>query len=64
MLFRSGLATGSLFAEDLARHEIRDGAIRVAMPEIDEARLSRFAVSKERLEWWRGRINRVLEASR
>ena len=62
--YASGLATGSLFAEDLARHEIRDGAIRVAKPEIDEARLSRFAVSQERLEWWRGRINRVLEASR
>jgi O-succinylbenzoate synthase len=62
--YASGLATGSLFAEDLARHEIRDGAIRVAKVEIDEARLSRFAVSQERLEWWRGRINRVLEASR
>ncbi|MFM7542086.1 MAG: o-succinylbenzoate synthase [Actinomycetales bacterium] len=62
--YASGLATGSLFAEDLARHEIRDGAIRVAKPEIDEARLSRFAVPQERLEWWRERINRVLEASR
>ena len=62
--YASGLATGSLFAEDLARHEIRDGAIGVAKPEIDEARLSRFAVPQERLEWWRERINRVLEASR
>jgi len=61
--YASGLATGKLFAEDIAKHEISGGNIRVAKPEIDEDRLARFTVSKERLEWWRQRITRVWEVA-
>jgi O-succinylbenzoate synthase len=62
--YASGLATGKLFSEDVAQHEIKDGYLRVVTPEIDEARLARFKVSKERLEWWRERIKRVWEVAR
>ena len=62
--YASGLATGKLFSEDVAQHEIKDGYLRVVTPEIDEERLARFKVSKERLEWWRERIKRVWEVVR
>lgn len=62
--YASGLATGKLFSEDVAQHEIKDGYLRVVTPEIDEERLARFKVSKERLEWWRERIKRVWEVAR
>ncbi|MBM3743462.1 MAG: O-succinylbenzoate synthase [Actinobacteria bacterium] len=61
--YACGLATGKLFAEDIAQHEISGGNIRVAKPEIDEDRLTRFTVSKGRLEWWRQRITRVWEVA-
>jgi O-succinylbenzoate synthase len=61
--YASGLATGKLFSEDVAQHEIKDGYIQVATPEIDEERLARFKVSQERLEWWRERIKRVWEVA-
>ena len=62
--YASGLATGKLFSEDVAQHEIKDGYLRVVTPEIDEERLARFKVSKKRLEWWRERIKRVWEVAR
>jgi O-succinylbenzoate synthase len=61
--YACGLATGKLFSEDVAQHEISDGFVRVKTPEIDEARLARFKVSQERLEWWRERIKRVWEVA-
>ena len=61
--YSCGLATGKLFSEDVAQHEISDGFVRVKTPEIDEARLARFKVSQERLEWWRERIKRVWEVA-
>jgi O-succinylbenzoate synthase len=61
--YASGLATGKLFSEDVAQHEIKDGYMQVATPEIDEEKLARFKASQERLEWWRERIKRVWEVA-
>ena len=54
--YASGLATGSLFTSDLATHEIRDGAISITSQTPNLEALERFAVPRERLEWWRERI--------
>ena len=54
--YASGLATGSLFSSDLATHEIRDGAISRTSQTPNLEALERFAVPRERLEWWRERI--------
>ena len=54
--YASGLATGSLFTSDLATHEIRDGAISLTSQTPNLEALERFAVPRERLEWWRERI--------
>ena len=54
--YASGLATGSLFSSDLATHEIRDGAISITSQTPNLEALERFAVPRERLEWWRERI--------
>lgn len=59
--YASGLATGSLFAEDLEIHKIVDGSITIddKTPNLDA--LERFKAPKERLEWWRERIKRCWE---
>ena len=61
--YAAGLATGKLFKEDIAEVEIKDGKMRVTTPKIDQERLARFQVDKERLEWWRERIKRVWEVA-
>jgi O-succinylbenzoate synthase len=61
--YASGLATGKLFTEDIADLEIKDGQMRVTTPIIEQERLARFQVGKERLEWWRERIKRVWEVA-
>ena len=59
--YASGLATGSLFASDLATHEIKDGAISLTSQTPNLEALARFAAPRERLEWWRERIKRCWE---
>jgi O-succinylbenzoate synthase len=57
--YACGLATGALFEADLGSLPITHGAMSVEVPVIDDERLQRFAVSPERLEWWRNRITEV-----
>jgi O-succinylbenzoate synthase len=57
--YACGLATNSLFVEDLGALPIVDGAMRVGAYGIDAERLERFKVSPERLEWWRNRIKEI-----
>jgi len=57
--YACGLATGALFEADLGSIPITNGAMSVEAPVIDDERLQRFAVSPERLEWWRNRITEV-----
>lgn len=59
--YASGLATGVLFQDDLAKHEITDGAITLDSLEIDFEAFERLAAPKERLEWWRERVKKTLE---
>jgi O-succinylbenzoate synthase len=62
--YACGLATSALFQEDLAELPIVNGVMSVSTPEIDDERLQRFAVSPERLEWWRNRIKEVWKLRR
>jgi O-succinylbenzoate synthase len=62
--YASGLATGALFEGDLGSIPIVNGAVSVSAPEIDDERLQRFAVSQERLQWWRNRITEVWKLRR
>ncbi len=58
----SGLATGVLFTDDVARHEIKDGAIEVKnLSSIDRLTLDSFAVESERLRWWQDRLRESYE---
>jgi O-succinylbenzoate synthase len=59
--YASGLATGSLFASDLATHETKDGAISLTSQTPNLEALARFVAPRERLEWWRDRIKRCWE---
>ena len=62
--YACGLATSALFDEDLAQLPIANGVMSVSTPVIDDERLQRFAVSPERLEWWRNRIKEVWKLRR
>jgi O-succinylbenzoate synthase len=62
--YACGLATGALFEADLGAIPTSSGAMSVNAPEIDDERLKRFAVSQERLEWWRNRITEVWKLRR
>jgi O-succinylbenzoate synthase len=57
--YACGLATNSLFVEDLGALPIVDGAMRVGTHLVEPERLERFKVSPERLEWWRNRIKEI-----
>lgn len=59
--FACGLATGSLFTDDLATHRIENGAITITNPEPNLEAIARLAAPRERLEWWRERIKGTLE---
>ena len=61
LTYACGLATGALFTDDLATHEIKNGAITLSNPEPNLEAIARLAAPKERLEWWRARIKRSLE---
>ncbi len=58
----SGLATGVLFTDDVARHQIIDGSIEVKnLSSIDRSTLDSLAVEKERLSWWQDRLRECYE---
>lgn len=58
----SGLATGVLFTDDVARHEIKDGTIEVKnLSTIDRSALDSLAVERERFSWWQDRLRESYE---
>ena len=62
--YACGLATSALFVSDVGTIPITNGAMSVEAPEIDDERFQRFAVSADRLEWWRNRISEVWKLRR
>lgn len=54
--FACGLGTGALLAVDVGELPIVDGKIEVADVTPDSSALNKFAVSNERLNWWKNRI--------
>ena len=54
--YACGLGTGALLAVDVAELPIVDGKIEVADVTPDSLALNKFAVSNERLNWWKNRI--------
>lgn len=54
--YACGLGTGALLAVDVAELSIVDGKIEVADVTPDSLALNKFAVSSERLHWWKNRI--------
>ena len=54
--YACGLGTGALLAVDVAELSIVDGKIEVADVTPDSLALNKFAVSNERLNWWKNRI--------
>ena len=54
--FACGLGTGALLAVDVGELPIVDGKIEVADVTPDSLALNKFAVSNERLNWWKNRI--------
>lgn len=59
-----GLATGSLFTRDVARHAINDGAISLSVDSDSEYNFDGLDVSAERFEWWQNRVMRCAELLR
>jgi len=59
--YASGLATGKLFLKDVTSHEIKAGKMRVGTPKIEPEQIKELQAPKERIEWWRNRIERVWE---
>ena len=58
----SGLATGVLFTDDVARHVIEDGSIEVKnLSTIDRSALDSLAVERERFSWWQDRLRESYE---
>ncbi|CAB4855261.1 MAG: o-succinylbenzoate synthase [Actinobacteria bacterium] len=60
--FACGLGTGALLAVDVAHLPIVNGSIEVKDVIPDSTALAKYAVSNERLNWWRNRIRKVWEA--
>lgn len=52
----AGLATGSLFVQDLAPRPIVDGCIMSGPVEPDPELLERYAATDERRDWWLARL--------
>lgn len=58
----SGLATGALFTDDVARHEISDGEIDLShVKEVSRSAIDRLSVSGERMTWWQNRLRESYE---
>lgn len=60
--YACGLGTGQLLAADVATLPIEEGCISVQSVIPDEASLQKYAVSPERLNWWRRRIRQTWNA--
>ena len=60
--YACGLGTGALLAVDVGELPIIGGEIELADITPDPAALSKFAVSNERLNWWKNRIRMVWNA--
>ena len=60
--YACGLGTGALLAVDVANLPIVNGAIEVKDVIPDPIALTKFAVSSERLNWWRNRIRKAWDA--
>lgn len=54
--FACGLGTGALLAVDVAKIPIVNGAMRVENVSPNTDAITNYAVSSERLNWWRNRI--------
>lgn len=54
--YACGLGTGALLAVDVGELPIIDGTIEVTDVKPDASALNKFAVSNERLNWWKNRI--------
>jgi O-succinylbenzoate synthase len=57
--YACGLGTGALLAVDVGELPIIDGEIELADVVPDSLALNKFAVSNERLNWWKNRIRMV-----
>ena len=57
--YACGLGTGALLAVDVANLPIVNGLIEVKDVIPDSIALTKYAVSNERLNWWRNRIRKV-----
>ncbi|TRZ56975.1 MAG: O-succinylbenzoate synthase [Streptomycetaceae bacterium] len=60
--FACGLGTGSLLAVDVTQLLIIDGTIAVSDATPDSSALGKYAVSNERLNWWKNRIRMTWSA--
>ena len=60
--FACGLGTGSLLAVDVAQLPIIDGRIAVRDVAPESAAVGKYAVSNERLNWWKNRIRMTWSA--
>jgi O-succinylbenzoate synthase len=60
--FACGLATGKLLSADVATLPMTDGVMSVISAMPDSIRLEEFAVSPERLDWWRKRVRETWNA--
>jgi O-succinylbenzoate synthase len=60
--YACGLATGKLLSSDVANLPIIDGTMAVSSVTPDAEVLNKFAVSPERLDWWRDRVRETWHA--
>ena len=60
--FACGLGTGALLAADVAKIPIINGAMRVRDVSPDTDVIDKYAVSSERLNWWRNRVRMTWSA--
>lgn len=60
--FACGLGTGALLAVDVAKIPIINGAMRVRDVSPDTDAIEKYAVSRERLNWWRNRVRMTWNA--
>jgi len=60
--YACGLATGELLKNDVATLPIIDGVIAVKSVVPDSVALNEYAISPERLSWWRNRIRETWHA--
>jgi O-succinylbenzoate synthase len=60
--YACGLATTSLFTDDLFRFAPVNGEIEVRDPLISDSAIERLSAPVDRVQWWRERITRAWNA--